>query len=141
MVGLHAQRVNDVTVCTVGSEPWRGSLSDRTLIAETGAPLFSFQPCHRHAETRIGAAVWVPGVDRATVSPAGRMLTPTPTWTGPTVSRVSQLSRKSSCGARRNRFSVFAEPTLRTSRNGHDVARAADPLFEPLSIQTVCSFA
>jgi hypothetical protein len=104
MVGLHAQRVNDVTVCTVGSEPWRGSLSDRTLIAETGAPLFSFQPCHRHAETRIGAAVWVPGVDRATVSPAGRMLTPTPTWTGPTVSRVSQSSRKSSCGARRNRF-------------------------------------
>jgi hypothetical protein len=33
MVGLHAQRVNGVTVCTVGSEPRRGSLSDRILIA------------------------------------------------------------------------------------------------------------
>src|SRR6516165_3027631 len=27
MVGLHAQRINGVTVCTVGSELWRGSLS------------------------------------------------------------------------------------------------------------------
>jgi hypothetical protein len=34
MAGLHAQRVNSVTVWTVGSEPWRGSLSDRTLISE-----------------------------------------------------------------------------------------------------------
>jgi hypothetical protein len=29
-----AQRVNGVTVCTGADEPWRGSLSDRTLIAE-----------------------------------------------------------------------------------------------------------
>ena len=27
-------RLKGVTVCTVGSEPWRGSLSDRILIAE-----------------------------------------------------------------------------------------------------------
>ena len=28
------QRLKGLTVCTVGSEPWRGSLSGRTLIAE-----------------------------------------------------------------------------------------------------------
>jgi hypothetical protein len=47
-----------VTVCTVGSEPWRGSLSDRMLIAENSvALLFSFHPCHRHAAS-------APDVDR-----------------------------------------------------------------------------
>src|SRR5262249_8492357 len=70
MVGSHAQRVN-VTVCTVGSEPWRGSLSDRILMAETGALLFSFHPCQRH----ITAA---PDVGRRRET-----LTPTPTWTSP----------------------------------------------------------
>jgi hypothetical protein len=34
MVGLQAQRVNGVTVCTGADEPWRASLSDRILIAE-----------------------------------------------------------------------------------------------------------
>ncbi len=29
-----AQRLKGVTVCTIGDEPWRGSLSDRILIAE-----------------------------------------------------------------------------------------------------------
>jgi hypothetical protein len=39
--------------------------------SQTGALLLSFQPCHRNAETRIGAAVWVPDLDRATVHPPG----------------------------------------------------------------------
>src|SRR5262249_62193333 len=32
--------VNSVTVCTGGSEPWRGSLSDRVLIAENRCAAF-----------------------------------------------------------------------------------------------------
>ena len=44
-------------VDTVGSEPWRGSLSDRVLIAETGALRFLFHPCDRHAAS-------APDVDR-----------------------------------------------------------------------------
>src|SRR6266478_695236 len=41
MVGWHAQRVNGVTVCTGGSERWRGSLIDCILIAENAcAALF-----------------------------------------------------------------------------------------------------
>jgi hypothetical protein len=44
---------------------------------------------------------------------------------------------------------VFAEPSLvlrRTSRNDHDVARAADPLFGAeaelyLALEPICSFA
>jgi len=34
MFGWHAQRVNGVTVCTVGSEPWRGSFSDAAPLHE-----------------------------------------------------------------------------------------------------------
>ena len=34
------QRLNGVTVRTVGSEPWRGSLSDRILIAENRCAAF-----------------------------------------------------------------------------------------------------
>jgi hypothetical protein len=33
--------LNGVTVCAVGSEPWRKSLSDRTLIAENGRSAFT----------------------------------------------------------------------------------------------------
>ena len=47
-----------------------------------------------------------------------------------------------------DRLAFFAEPclVLRTPRNDHDVAQAADPLFAaeaelPLSIDTICSFA
>ena len=40
MVGLHAQWVNGVTVCTVGRELWRGALSDRILIAENRCAAF-----------------------------------------------------------------------------------------------------
>jgi hypothetical protein len=68
--------LNGVTVCTVGSEPWRASLSNRILTAK-----------HRCA------ALFV-----STVSPARSLcagcrppretLTPTRTWTRPPVSRV-----------------------------------------------------
>jgi hypothetical protein len=36
------------TLCSArAGRPWQGSLSDRILIAETGALLFLFQPCDR----------------------------------------------------------------------------------------------
>src|SRR5258705_7142443 len=50
--------LNSVTVCTVGSEHWRGSLSDRVLIAENRcAALFvsTESPARRN---QVGAAVW-----------------------------------------------------------------------------------
>ena len=65
--GLHLMQVSrgglkGLTVCSVGSEPRRGSLSDRILIArKTGALIFPFQP---------------------------RPLTRPDTWTRPLVSRV-----------------------------------------------------
>src|SRR5919198_229584 len=40
MVGLLAQRLKGVTVRTVGSEPRRGSLSNRVLIAENRCAAF-----------------------------------------------------------------------------------------------------
>jgi hypothetical protein len=47
---------------------------------KTGAPLFSFQPCHR----KPGSALQrVRRSGRATVSPARENADPTPTWTGP----------------------------------------------------------
>ena len=48
--GLHFMQVsrggvlNSVTVCTVGSEHWRGSLSDRILIAESRCAAFFVSP-------------------------------------------------------------------------------------------------
>jgi nicotinate-nucleotide pyrophosphorylase len=47
MAGLDAQRVNGVTVWTGGSEPWRGSLSDRILIAENRCAAFFVSPWDR----------------------------------------------------------------------------------------------
>src|SRR6266487_3311131 len=64
------QRLKGVTVCTVGSEPWRGSLSDRILIAENRCAAFSFQPCHRKPGWALQR---VRRSGRATVSP-GRIL-------------------------------------------------------------------
>src|SRR4029453_16165792 len=49
--------LTDVTVCTVGSEPWRGSLSDRILIAENRCTALFVSTVSTDSETRIGAAV------------------------------------------------------------------------------------
>jgi hypothetical protein len=101
--------LNSVTVCPVGSELWRGSLSGRTLIAENRcAALFvsTVSP-----ETRIGTAAC------ASVGACYRFTRPD-TWPKAPPSRASSIP-------------VFVEPclVLRTSRNDDDVARAADPLF------------
>ena len=97
-----AQRLKGVTVCTVGSEPWRGSLSDRILIAENRcAALFvsTVSPDRNqdrrcsvcvgqtvqvgHGETRErGKGFWQSGAGGETVTP----LRPPPR--GTCVSRV-----------------------------------------------------
>jgi hypothetical protein len=51
-VGLHLMQVSrqppqGFNGCTVGSEPWRASLSDRVLIAENRCTAFCVSPFHR----------------------------------------------------------------------------------------------
>ena len=56
MVGLLAQRLKGATVCTVGSEPWRASVSDRILIAANRCAAFFVSTVSPDPETRIGTA-------------------------------------------------------------------------------------
>ena len=70
------QRLKGVTVCTVGSEPWRGSLSDRVL---KPLRLFSF---HRVTGTLKRDRRCSVSLDRTTVSPAREKCRPPPAWTG-----------------------------------------------------------
>jgi hypothetical protein len=74
------------------SEPRRGSLSDRILIArKTGALIFSFQPCHRHVAS-------APDVDRP------------PYMAKPPVSRVGVAVGRRRCRATDAR--VLAKPSV-----------------------------
>ena len=59
-----------------GSHGWKRALArivepSHPDSRKTGAPLFSFSTVSPDSETRIGAAGWAPGVDRATVHPPG----------------------------------------------------------------------
>jgi hypothetical protein len=54
------ERLKGVTVCTVGDEPWRGSLSDRILTAKNRIAALFVSTVSPDSETRIGAAVWRP---------------------------------------------------------------------------------
>ena len=77
MVGLHAQRVNGVTVRTVGGEPRRASLSDRILIAANRCAAFFVSPvtpAHRNQARRCSVG--------ARCRPCHRF-TPPDTWTRP----------------------------------------------------------
>jgi hypothetical protein len=87
-VGLHLMQVSRAaagstvwTVCTVRSEPWRGSLSDRLLIAESRCAVFFVPPVSPARRNQ----------DRSCMGARCRSchrFTRPDTWTRPPVSRV-----------------------------------------------------